>query len=140
MCQHDRGMQVWQEWVQRQKDKDKERKHKREKRDRERHRSNHRDADGERPPAEGDRERHRGDGDKDTPDGTAPDSDRASKRARHSGSPVVGGATRERDHHDKEGAPRETPRGDPLKDEHMESDATENKKGVSTGDVEEGEL
>lgn len=139
-------VQVWQEWVQRQKDKEKDRKHKREKRDRDRdrHRSDRRDADGERP-ADSDRDHRRSEGDKDTPDGAVGDGERASKRARHSGSPAVGGAGRERDREDKEGVDREQGRDEGEQDSQMEVEAGDDKKLVSAraasgGDVEEGEL
>lgn len=135
-------MQVWQEWVQRQKDKEKDRKHKREKRDRERHRSDRRDTDEHERShaADDDRDRRRSAGDKATPDATDADLERASKRARHSGSPAVGGSNP--DQGEKDGGDRSERREHNEKQSHT---AAPEKKAASArtgsgGDVEEGEL
>jgi hypothetical protein len=134
------GVQVWQEWVQRQKDKEKDRKHKRDKRDRERHRSDRRDADGDRGAAgDTDRDRRHSEGDKDTPDEVDANGERASKRPRHSGSPAFAGAAHEQED-DKEGGSRHR---DHIEREHH-AQAEERKSTLSRmasgGDVEEGEL
>jgi hypothetical protein len=136
------GMQVWQEWVQRQKDKEKDRKHKREKRDRERHRSDRRETDGDRPAAaDADRDHRHSEGDKDTPDIADANGERASKRARHSGSPAVGGAAgRDREPDSKEGGDRHRDHVERETRMEVEDRKPALARTASGGDVEEGEL